>query len=57
MPTSDDIRRLAAVPRGDKPTREEKHQIDAWRWGYITRAELEKRIGKVRADTLAPEKK
>jgi hypothetical protein len=40
--------------RKKKPTREEQTLISAWRWGHITRQQLEAKLGKARADEIAP---
>ena len=43
--------------RKKKPTREEQALISAWRWGHITRQQLEAKLGKARADEIAPRKR
>lgn len=43
--------------RSGPPSPQERAMISAWRFGHITRAQLEEKIGKARADALAPEGK
>ena len=40
-----------------KATAAERALISAWRFGHITREQLEQKIGRGRADELAPENK
>ena len=40
-----------------KATAAERAMISAWRFGHITREQLEQKIGRGRADELAPENK
>ena len=41
----------------EKPTPNEASALSAFKWGHITREQLEKKIGKSRAETFAPSKK
>jgi len=38
--------------RKDKPSQKERALLSAWRWGHITREQLEEKLGKGRVDVL-----
>lgn len=53
------LRALPMLKSGSrkKPTRAEAALISAWRFGHITRQQLEEKLGKARADEIAPQKR